>query len=239
MTTDANAADRAADATDESETSSQDETEDSVAIYSDFVCPFCYLGRASLQQYRADRDERGLPDLEVEWRFFDLRGHKRDPDGEIRDDVDDGKDEDYYDQVRENVERLREEYDADAMLEFDEVHDADSWDAQQVALAVKESESYDDETFRALYDALLDAHWEEGREIDDRDTLVEIAESVGVDADDVRAAVADDALSEELETRFEEARQRGVTGVPTFTADGHAARGAVPPAHLRRLLEGV
>ncbi|WP_284011996.1 DsbA family oxidoreductase [Halobaculum litoreum] len=206
-----------------------------IAIYSDFVCPFCYLGRASLDRYRADRADRDRADLDVEWRFFDLRGHKRGPDGEIRDDVDDGKDEDYYDQVRENVTRLKAEYDADAMLDFDAVHDADSWDAQQVALYVKGA--YDAETFRAFYDAVLEAHWEEGREIDDLDTLVDIAETVGVDGGEVRDAVADDALAAELETQFEEARRRGVTGVPTFVADGHAARGAVPPAHLRRLVE--
>ncbi|QZY00121.1 DsbA family oxidoreductase [Halobaculum rubrum] len=207
-----------------------------VTVYSDFVCPFCYLGRASLRQYRDDRAERDLPEVDVEWQFFDLRGHKRGPDGEIRDDVDDGKDEDYYDQVRENVERLREEYDADGMLEFDEVHDADSWDAQQAALYVKGS--YDRDTFRAFYDAVLEAHWEDGREIDDLNTLVELAESVGVDGEEIRDAVDDGTLAEELEAQFEAARERGVTGVPTFVADGHAARGAVPPAQLRRLLEG-
>jgi len=207
-----------------------------VTVYSDFVCPFCYLGRASLRQYRDERAERDLPEVSVEWQFFDLRGHKRGPDGEIRDDVEDGKDEDYYDQVRENVDRLREEYDAGEMLEFDEVHDADSWDAQQAALYVKQS--YDLDTFRAFYDAVLEAHWEESREIDDLDTLVELAESVGVDGEEIRDAVDDETLAEELEAQFETARERGVTGVPTFVADGHAARGAVPPAHLRRLLEG-
>ena len=208
-----------------------------IAVYSDFVCPFCYLGRASLDGYRTDRERRDLDDVDVEWRFFDLRGHKRDPDGEIRDDVDDGKDEDYYDQVRDNVTRLRDEYDADAMLEFDAVHDADSWDAQQTALYVKQA--YDAGTFRDFYDAVLEAHWEEGRRIDDRDTLVDIAESVGVDGDEVRDALADETLAEELEAQFEEARRRGVTGVPTFVYDGHAARGAVPPEHLRRLVEGA
>jgi predicted DsbA family dithiol-disulfide isomerase len=39
--------------------------------------------------------------------------------------------------------------------------------------------------------------------------------------------------------RFEAAKQRGITGVPTFAYDGHAARGAVPPEHLRRLIEGA
>ncbi|MFC7098087.1 DsbA family oxidoreductase [Halobaculum marinum] len=223
--------------TDEAAESTDPSDGEPIAVYSDFVCPFCYLGRASLRQYRDDRGDRDLTDVDVEWRFFDLRGHKRGPDGEIRDDVDDGKDEDYYDQVRENVVRLKDEYDADAMLDFDDVHDADSWDAQQTALYVKQT--YGAETFRDFYDAVLEAHWEDGREIDDHDTLVAIAESVGVDGDEVREAVADETLAEELEAQFEEARRRGVTGVPTFVSDGHAARGAVPPEHLQRLVEGA
>ena len=205
-------------------------------IYSDFVCPFCYLGRAALRQYQTDRDDRDLEPVAVDWQFFDLRGHKRGPDGAIREDVDDGKDGDYYDQVRENVARLREEYDADEMLEFDEVHDADSWDAQQAALSVKRSSDHG--TFRDFYDAVLEAHWEDGREIDDVDTLVELAESVGVDSEEIRDAVADETLARELQSQFGAARERGVTGVPTFVADGDGAGGAVPPSHLRRLLEG-
>jgi len=34
-------------------------------------------------------------------------------------------------------------------------------------------------------------------------------------------------------------RERGVTGVPTFAYDGHAARGAVPPEQLERLVGDV
>jgi len=54
----------------------------------------------------------------------------------------------------------------------------------------------------------------------------------------VDAALAADDLRARLDELFDAARQQGITGVPTFAADGHAARGAVPPAQLRRLLEG-
>jgi len=41
-----------------------------------------------------------------------------------------------------------------------------------------------------------------------------------------------------LTDEFVATQQAGVTGVPTFAVDGHAARGAVPPEHLKRLVEG-
>lgn len=206
--------------------------DDTIAVYSDFVCPFCYLGRASLREYLAETED--APD--VEWRVFDLRGYKRGPDGEIQEDVADGKDEDYFADVRDNVQRLRDEYDVE-MLGLDDVPDVDSWDAQQAALYVKQTD--DDETFSGFYNALFDAYWQDGREIDDPDVLADVADAVGISGTEVRNAIADDQLAEELRERFEDAKDLGISGIPTFVYDDHAARGAVPPAQLKRLVEGA
>jgi len=50
---------------------------DAITVYSDYVCPFCYLGRQSLAEYQESREDR----LDVDWRPFDLRAGKRGPDG--------------------------------------------------------------------------------------------------------------------------------------------------------------
>jgi predicted DsbA family dithiol-disulfide isomerase len=206
---------------------------DTVTVYSDYVCPFCYLGKASLETYA---EQREAP-VDVEWHQFDLRGHKRGPDGEIRDDVDDGKDEAYYEQVRENVARLRERYDVE-MLDLDDLpDDVDSWNAQAVALSVQREHA--DETFEALNEALFTALWEDGLDIGDPPVLVDVAQSVGVDGDEVRDVIADDERDQQLRERFEAAKRQGVRAVPTFVAGEHGAQGAVPPEQLRRLVEGV
>lgn len=202
---------------------------DKVVVFSDYVCPFCYLGRASLEQYREGRDAP----LETEWHPFDLRGHKRDESGEIQEDVDDGKDEAYFDRVRKNVEHLGEKY--DAQIDLDAAPDTDSWDAQQAALYVREEHP---ERFEAFDGALFEAYWLDHRDIGDEEVLAEVAESVGLDGEAVREAVNDEEWAEKLEAEFDDARQRGVTGVPTFAYDNHAARGAVPPEQLERLVEG-
>ena len=209
---------------------SEPQSTDRIEVYSDYVCPFCYLGRASLRQYLDETEDP--PD--VEWRFFDLRGHKRGPDGEIDESVDDGKDEDYFEQARENVRRLQERYDVEMSLDLS--RDVDSWNAQQAALHVKQV--CDDETFLAFHDAVFDALWQDGRDVGDPDVLAEIAADVGVDPDEVRDAVDDEQLERELRERFDAARERGVTGIPTFAYGEHAARGAVPPEQLRRLVDG-
>jgi predicted DsbA family dithiol-disulfide isomerase len=212
-----------------SQTASADADLDELVVFSDYVCPFCYLGRASLAQYRNQRDAP----LEAEWHPFDLRGHRRDEHGEIQDDVDDGKDEAYFERVRENVERLGETYDVE--IDIDAVPETDSWDAQQAALYVREQHPDQFETFD---DALFEAFWTDHRDIGDEGVIVDVAKSVGLDAEAIRAAVNDEQWADRLEDSFQAARQRGVTGVPTFAHDGHAARGAVPPEQLRRLFDG-
>ncbi|WP_256687679.1 DsbA family oxidoreductase [Halococcus qingdaonensis] len=202
---------------------------ETLTMYADYVCPFCYLGEASLEQYQEGRDEP----LAVEWHPFDLRGGQRGPDGELDSTADDGKDEDYYAQAKENVERLQEEYDVEMSLSI--ATDVDSKNAQQAALYVREAYP---ETFETFHEAVFDALWQDERDIGDPDVLVDIATDLGIDADDLRAAIADDEREEALEERFAEAKQTGVTGVPTFAYEGYAARGAVPPAQLERLVEG-
>jgi predicted DsbA family dithiol-disulfide isomerase len=202
-----------------------------ITVYSDYVCPFCYLGRHSLSAYQSGREQP----LKVDWRPFDLRAGKRKPDGSIDHTADDGKGEAYYEQARQNVERLREEYGADEM-EVELATEVDSLPAQLVSVAVRDAYDYD--TWLDFDEAIFAALWHEGRDIGDEDVLVDIAAEAGVDPDDVREALADDGRRAALRERFREAKAEGVTGVPTFVADGHAARGAVPPEQLERLVEG-
>jgi len=216
--------------TDTSE-ATESETE-RITIYSDYVCPFCYLGRESLSAYRADREE----DVKIDWRPFDLRSGKRNPDGTIDHDADDGKDDAYYEQAKQNVKKLREKYGADEM-DVELATDVDSLPAQLVSVAIREQ--YDYETWLDFDEGVFAALWHDGRDIGAEEVLVDIAESAGVDADVVRDALADDGRRAALREQFSEAQERGVTGVPTFVYDGHAARGAVPPEQLERLVEGV
>ena len=205
------------------------QTSETLTVYADPVCPFCYLGRASLREYLDDADEPPA----VQWRQFDLRGYKRAPDGTIREDIDDGKDEAYFEQAKQNVARLREKYDVE-MIAFDDVPDVDSWDAQQASLFVEQTEP--PETFRDFYEGLFEALWKEGREIDDPDVIAVLAEDAGADPGPVRESITDESLESELRERFAEGQRLGISGVPTFVYGEHAARGAVPPEHLARLI---
>ena len=203
---------------------------DRLTLYADYVCPFCYLGKQSLEQYLETRQEP----LAIDWQPFDLRRGKRNPDGSIDHDVDDGKDDDYFEQARQNVRRLQAEYGVEMAQEL--ATEVDSLPAQQASWYV--SQAYPDQW--AAFDAAIDdGLWQEGRDIGDRDVLTDLATAVGLPADEIGAAIDDEAVRTTLEERFEAAQQQRITGVPTFVFDGHTARGAVPPAQLERMIDGA
>jgi predicted DsbA family dithiol-disulfide isomerase len=200
-----------------------------ITVYSDYVCPFCYLGTQALDQYRERRDGP----LDVEWHPFDLRSQERGPDDEIADDAATAKDEAYFQQARENVRRLQERYDVEMAQEL--ATDVDSWTAQQASLFVRETRP---EQWAAFDAAIFDALWQDARDIGDPDVIVELASDVGLDAGQVREAIDSGEWADRLRDAHRRASDAGITGVPTFVADGHAARGAVPPEQLSRLVDG-
>ncbi len=120
-------------------------------------------------------------------------------------------------------------------MTLDIARDVDSLPAQLVSFHVKETAP---DQWRAFDEAVFEALWVGARDIGDREVLRELAENVGLDPGVVDEALEDEALRERLNEQFSAAQRHGVTGVPTFAYDGYAARGAVPPDQLRRLIEG-
>jgi len=200
-----------------------------VRVYADYVCPFCYLGYASLDEYRQQREGP----LDVEWHPFDLQSRKRRSDGTIDDSVDDGKDESYFEEAEKNVRRLADEYDVEMAGELRK--DVDAYDAQRVALRASEEHP---KAFEAFHRGVFDALWEEGHNVGDPEVLADVAEEAGLPSGYVADTLADDDSAAALEDAFGAAAEFGITGVPTFECNGYAARGAVPPEQLARLVEG-
>ncbi len=204
--------------------------EEHVTVYADYVCPFCYLGYASLDRYLDERDEP----LAVDWHPFDLRAQKRRPDGSIDHNVETGKDDDYFEQARKNVERLADRYEVEMAQSL--ATDIDSYSAQRVALRLAQETS---ENFEAFHRGVFDALWEEGRDIGEQSVLKDIAEESGLSAAFVAETLGDAESADRLDEAFAAAQARQITGVPTFVYGEYSARGAVPPEQLRRLVEGV
>ncbi|MFV1876587.1 DsbA family oxidoreductase [Nioella sp.] len=88
--------------------------------------------------------------------------------------------------------------------------------------------------------ALFKAYFVDGRDIGDSDTLAEIAGESGLDAAMVATLLAGESDSDDIRTRDAHARERGVTGVPTFVvANQHVLTGAQPPELWGKVIEDI
>ncbi len=89
----------------------------------------------------------------------------------------------------------------------------------------------------AIHDRLYQAYFVEARNIGDPDILVEIAQSVGLPADEARAVLAERRFKDAVDADWAKSHAYGVTGVPTFVAARYGVVGAQPYEALEQLVE--
>ncbi len=89
----------------------------------------------------------------------------------------------------------------------------------------------------ALHDALYRAYFVDNRNIGDPEILVEIAQSVGLPADEARAVLTERRFKDEVDADWAKSHAYGVTGVPTFVAARYGVVGAQPYEVLAELVE--
>jgi len=88
----------------------------------------------------------------------------------------------------------------------------------------------------AIHDALFRAYFVDARNIGDPEVLVEIARSVGLDADKAREVLEKRTHKAAVDADWDKSRQYGVTGVPTFVAGNRGVVGAQPYETLEDLI---
>jgi predicted DsbA family dithiol-disulfide isomerase len=72
----------------------------------------------------------------------------------------------------------------------------------------------------AAEEALFKAYFTDGKNVDNTDTLVELAAAIGLDAEETRQTLATDAYSNDVKHDIAEAQYLGIQGVPFFVMNG-------------------
>lgn len=88
----------------------------------------------------------------------------------------------------------------------------------------------------AIHNALFEAYFVDTLNIGDLDTLVAIAGKAGLDSGLARAVLEERRFSAAVDADWQRSRAYGVTGVPTFVANGYGVVGAEPYATLEALV---
>ena len=121
---------------------------------------------------------------------------------------------------------------AEEGLEYgDRTHTYNSRLAQELAVWGDEAGVTD-----ALHDALFRAYFVGARNIADTDVLVDVARAVDLDATEARTVIEDRRYQSAVDAHWDQARSVGVTGVPTFIAEGFGVVGAQPYEALEALM---
>jgi predicted DsbA family dithiol-disulfide isomerase len=189
-------------------------------VFTDFVCPWCYLSTPRVERLRHDFE------VEVQWHYFPL--HPDTPaEGLLLQDLFAGRGYD-LDAMHARMKGLM---DAEGLPYNRRSHTYNSRLAQELA---KWADSQPG--FESIHGALYRAYFVNGRNIGDIEVLVDIAQSVGLSADDARGVLADRTFKDAVDADWEQARRYGVTGVPTFVAGRYKVVGAQPYDVLADLL---
>jgi hypothetical protein len=194
-----------------------------VDIWSDVMCPFCYIGKRKFETALAAFPNK--EDIEVVWHSFQL-----DPEMTSQP----GKDVYTYLAERKgmSVEQSRAMHanvvkmagHAGLQYNFDKAVIANSFDAHRFAHLAKTKGLGE-----AAEEALFKAYFTDGKDISNYDTLMQLGIEIGMGATEVGEMLHSDAFANAVHEDIYHASQIGVGGVPFFVFnDKYAVSGAQP-----------
>jgi predicted DsbA family dithiol-disulfide isomerase len=202
-----------------------------VEIWSDVVCPWCYLGKRRFERAAADVPFRA--DIEVVHRSFQL-----DPDAPPGETIDvvaslSGK----YGLSPTRAEALQREMERRAAgdgldYHLDGMRTGNTFDAHRL-LKLGAAHGRGAE----LLEVLFRAYFSERRSLFDRESLTVLGLEAGLGADDVDDTLDSARYEEEVRGDLARARELGITGVPFYVFDQRlGVSGAQPTEVLARAL---
>jgi predicted DsbA family dithiol-disulfide isomerase len=203
-----------------------------IEIWSDVMCPFCYIGKRRLEgalEKFPHKDE-----VEVIWKSFQLNPDmKTEPGKNITEYLAEHKGWSLA-QTRAAHERLtKSAKELGLDYDFDKAVVANSFDAHRLVQLAKTRNMGD-----AMEERLFKAYFTEGKNIADHATLLSLGLDAGLRERDIRDVLEGDAFALDVRNDVDEARQIGVTGVPFFVLDRkYAVSGAQDMEVFTKALE--
>lgn len=194
-----------------------------VEIWSDVVCPWCYIGKRKFEAALAEFE--GRDGVEVVWRPYQL--DPKAPPGSATPVAEAYARKFGGADMAEAIIGKVTNAAAEVGLEFrmDRAWRANTLSAHRL-LRLAELE-YGPATQSALKERLLQAYFMDGQRVDDTDTLTALAVAAGLDGDRVTAFLDGDEGMAETRAEIAHANDLDITAVPTFVFDG---RWAIPGA---------
>ena len=197
-----------------------------VEIWSDVVCPWCYIGKRRFET--ALRAFDGRDDVEVQWRSFQLNPEQPRGARTTHDEYLAAKLRTTREQVHQLNARVVGLAAAEGLhYDFDRYQVINTFDAHRVAHLGK-SLGLDDQ----VQERFLAAQLEQGEVLDNPETLARLGEEVGIPAAETHRILASDAYAAEVQADIDEAHALGINGVPFFVIDRRYGISGAQPVEL-------
>lgn len=203
-----------------------------VEIWSDVMCPFCYIGKRRFEQALQQFEHND--EVEIEWKSFQLNpGLETDVTINIDQYLADKKGWtiDHARQMNDYVTKMAAE--AGLTYHLDKAVVANSFKAHRFShLAKKHGLGVEAE------EQLFKAYFTDSKNIDDDSTLIELGSQIGLDAAEVKQTLASDAFAKDVEHDIDTAQHLGIQGVPFFVLNNkYAVSGAQAVPVFEQTLE--
>jgi len=205
-----------------------------VEIWSDVVCPFCYIGKRKFENALKDFAHRD--EVEVVWHSFELTPDFQPIPGEsIHESLAKKKGVSVEEGKAMNDYMTKAAQEVGLNYDFDHTIPANTFLAHQLIHLGTHHGRQD-----ATKERLMAAYYLEGQNVGDLDTLVKLGTEVGLDAAESRAALTAGTYAEAVRLDEYQAQQINVRGVPFFVfEDKYAVSGAQPSELFTEVLEKV
>lgn len=205
-----------------------------IEIWSDVVCPFCYIGKRKLEealQHFSHKD-----DVTIEFKAYQLEPNAKPYTGQ-----------DFYESMAAKFGSIQQAKQMTANItdqaksvgldfHFDTMKPTNTFDAHRITKFAKKHGKD-----AAISEKLLYANFTESKDVGNHETLAEFAADIGLNKDDALAVLQDEeAFRDEVNHDIAEAKEFGINGVPYFIINRkYAISGAQPTKTFTQALEQV
>lgn len=204
-----------------------------IIYWSDYACPFCYIGRNHLEA--AIEKLKGMADFTVTMKAFEL-----DPTAPKVMDV--AVVDFFAEKYGISREAAEDKINGINLMgqaigldfHYDKAKKCNTFDAHRIT---KLAQSKSPETAEALSDILYKAYFTESKSLSDADVLVQAAVAVGIPEEEVKSVLAGEAYGEDVRAEEALAASYGIQAVPFFVVNDQVALpGALPVEEFENVL---
>lgn len=197
-----------------------------IEIWSDVMCPFCYIGKNNFEQALEKLPFKN--EVEVEWKSFQL-----DP---TLDPVQSQNTIEYFkekkgfpaEQAAQMIGQVAQMgKGAGIDFNFEKALIINTFNAHKLLHLAKKYGKANE-----MEEVLFKAHFTDGKNVGDIEELISLADDLGIDKDEARQALVSDQFDYEINQDIQEARNNGISSVPFFVLNGKYAVSGAQPAEV-------